>query len=128
MTVAHHPSKRTAMKIELSHRLCQSSALTLLLGAALAGCAPLAAPIASAPRPATPRTEPARTSVGPSVSASVQVLPEYARARAACGLGRYRQAAQILARLEQSPALSAEQRAFCRTQEQICLGHLAPPA
>lgn len=59
-----------------------------------------------------------------STSISVQSLPAYHDAELACTKGDYRGAARILDTLARSAALSAEQRAFCRAQQQICLAHL----
>jgi hypothetical protein len=61
-----------------------------------------------------------------TASASVQSLPNYEVARRACARGQYRQAAEILARMQKSPTLDAEQKEFCHKQELICLSHLAP--
>ena len=82
--------------------------------------------------PASPHVRPLsrasaqKSAAAPALSAvaSVQATPEYAKAKAECRDGRYRQAADILARLERSPSISGEQREFCRRQELICLGHL----
>jgi hypothetical protein len=90
-----------------------------LLAALLPGCH------AGSPLPAAHATPSARRTVSaPASSAGVQSLPAYRKAQAECAHGRFQQAAGILARLEQSASLTDEERAFCRTQEAICLGHL----
>lgn len=109
MTIDHfQPSARTA-------------ALLLALMAIAGGCTSRIAPARSAAR-SLERAPRAHAEAG--AAASVQAMPAYAQARAACARGRYRQAATILATLADSALLSADQRAFCRTQQQICLSHL----
>jgi hypothetical protein len=55
-------------------------------------------------------------------------MPEYTKARSACEHGQFKNAAETLAQLEKSPRLTEDERAFVRTQEQICLRHLSPRA
>jgi hypothetical protein len=101
-------------------------AIVAFVAALLLGCH------AGSPLTAAHATPSARRTISaPASSAGVQSLPAYRKAQAECAHGRFRQAAGILARLEQSATLTDDERAFCRTQEAICLGHLrrsSPPA
>ena len=63
-----------------------------------------------------------------SVAAGVQTLAAYREAKAACGLSNYSKAADILSGMQKSASLSEDQKEFCRQQQMICLGHLAPQA
>ena len=96
--------------------------------AAFTGCA-ASLPLAAAKHGAMARTAPGlQSNVTLIAATSVQAMPEYKAATKLCSSGKYKQAAQILNKMQQSQALSTEQRLFCERQEIICLGHLGPTA
>jgi len=95
-----------------------------LCGLVITGCAPRAAVTQSI----VPSAVKVRSVSSVSASGTVQGLPEYERARAACSQGKYKQAADILARLENSPTLTEDQQSFVKTQKSICLSHLITPS
>jgi hypothetical protein len=105
-------------------------ALAPVMALAAAGCARNAslAPVASIAAPVTRRSAMASDL---TAAAAVQTMQGYREAKSACGRGDYRQAANLLARLERTGGLTPGQRAFCGSQEQLCLGHVlskSPPA
>jgi hypothetical protein len=53
-----------------------------------------------------------------------QPLPTSQQAQTPYSLGKYKQAAEILARIARSPTFNAEQRALARVERRNCLEHL----
>ena len=128
------------MRTDLHYPLYLFTVFAILAGAG-GGCGQRSAPslplvVARASLPPDPqfwgsRNLPrasTRTEAVATAAASVQSRWEYHEAERACRRGQYRQAAEILAKLERSPGLSEDQRRFCRSQERICTDHFTPPA
>lgn len=73
--------------------------------------------------PAVPVSQRTTVSSAPAAfsPAHVQSLPLYRQAESACQRKQYAQAATLLSRLATDTTLSAQERAFCREQQAICL-------
>ena len=94
--------------------------------AAISGCTPPSEP--HLPVIAVARTSDAGAKTAPELwaSATVQALPAYREAKTAYGRGEYRKAAELLAGMQKSAALTADQKEFCHRQELICFASLSP--
>jgi hypothetical protein len=100
--------------------LVRLSVCLLLSGCSMPASSPALSPVTAL------RVDSRQIEIG--AAASVQSLPLYHQAQQACKQSKYQEAASLLARLASEPCLTADQRAFCQAQRQICLRHLSAPA